>query len=1161
VSSEGLRLGLLGELTATHEGVPVDLGGRRQKAVLARLLVAHGALVTADTIADAVWGDDLPGNVAGALQSYVSHLRKRLQPGAGARARDGVIVSSGPGYALTLPTEAVDAWEFEVLVKTAGGDVAGLQRALDLWRGPALLEHADEPWAQAEAARLGELREVCREALLDARLRAGESSVLVPDLESLLKAEPLREERWRLLVVALYNAGRQADALAALRRARTTLADQLGVDPGPALRELEQQVLEQRLAVPRQRTSGTLTHPAALTTSVEELVERDTELGVIAEAVEDVRRGGSQVLVVEGPAGIGKSRLLVEARTLAQQQGMPVLLARGSQLERSFGFGGVRQLFEPMLVDPAERERLLSGAAASARGVFEEVEQRADGSFAVLHGLYWLTVNLAADGPLVLAVDDLQWCDSGSLRFLAYLARRLDSLPVLLVGTVRTGERHDSEDLLAEIYETAGSSVRPGPLSEASTGSLVRSRLGEHAAPSFVAACHRTTGGNPLLLRQLLRALEADGVRPDASHTDTVMAVGSRAVSSMVLMRLRRLPPELTAVARAVAVLGEGTQLPTVAALAGLDEEAAGTALAHLTRAEILRHEHPLGFVHPLVRDAVYRDLPSGQRELQHQQAAAALVAAGAPDEQVAAHLLIAPRRGDQENVRVLRRAGRTAADRGAADSAVTYLRRALEEPVLGPERVDVLLELGLLETHVDGPAGAEHLEQAFPFLEDPAVRGEVALGIARNHVFASPRGVASAFARTARLSTPEELVDLRQGLLALERIAASMHGLDPDEWLVGKPEVVGHRHGAKMLAATLSWEEVLRGEDRERTIELARRATSDDRLFEVDNGLLWVVAANSRMIADDDLGDFWERGQAAAHRMGSLFAALATNLWRGFLVWRHGDLPEALALISASTEQQLMWQHRRGVGSAYGDAFRALIELDRGDVGAARAALTDALAEPFMGEGQRLVEDAHVAVLVAEKRYAEGLDALDQVVDVNRTVNPGWRPWRSLKASALEGLGRHAEAERLVADELELARRWGAPLTLGRTLRLLGELREDQRLLRESLEVLAPTPFRLELARTRAALGRVADDGEVLLRAALEDAHACGALGLRTAALDALVARGWPAELPCEEVAVLTTTQRRILDLTASGLDVRQVAQQLFLTPGTVQAALDGLK
>lgn len=1154
----GLRLLALGELAAEVDGAPVDLGGRRQKAVLARLLVAHGDLVSTDTLADAVWGEDLPGNVAGALQSYVSHLRKRLHPNAGARSRDAVLASSGPGYCLRLPVDAVDAWEFEHLVKTGTGDVAALQRALDLWRGPALLDHADEHWAQAEAARLAELREVAREALLDARITAGESSLLIPDLESLLRAEPLREERWRLLVVALYNAGRQADALAALRRARETLAEQLGVDPGPGLRALEQQVLEQSVPVPRQRVSSA--GPVGLTTSVEDLVDRDGELRLLAAAVTDAAAGASQVVVVEGPAGIGKSRLLVETRTLAQQANLPVLVARGSQLESSFGFGVVRQLFEPLLVDPTRREQLLSGSAASARGVFEEVEQRADGSFAVLHGLYWLAVNLTADGPLVLAVDDLQWCDAGSLRFLAYLARRLDSLPLLLVGTVRTGEQHENEELLAEIYETAGSPVRPEPLSVDATDGLVRSRLGDTAHPSFVAACHRTTGGNPLLLRQLLRALEADGIKPDASHADTVMAVGSRAISSMVLMRLRRLPRELTSVARAVAVLGEGAQLPTVAVLAGLDEESAAAALAHLTRAEIVRHEQPLGFVHPLVRDAVYRDLPTGERDLYHQQAATALEAASAAPEQVAAHLLLAPHRGDQHTVAVLRRAARIEADRGAADSAVTYLRRALDEPVIGPDRVDVLLELGLLETHVDGPAGARHLEEAYPFLTDAAVRGEVALGIARNHLFASERGIASQFARTARLSLPEELVDLRQGLLALERVAASMHGLDQDEWLVGRPEVVGNRHGAKMLAAELSWEETLRGEDRARTIALARQATEDDRLFEVDNGLLWVVAANSRMLADDDLGDFWDRGQAAAHRLGSLFAALASNLWRGFHQWRLGDLPEAFALMTAASEQQLMWQRRRGVGTAYADGLRSLVQLDRGDVAGARAALSAALAEPFMGEGQRIVADAEVALLVAEHRYAEALAAFERIVDANHTVNPAWRPWRSLKASALVGLGRVDEADRLVHEELELARRWGGPLTLGRTLRLLGTLRADLPLLRESLTVLESTPFRLELARTRYAVGRASSD-EALLRTALDGAHACGALGLRADALEALADLGLGAEVPCDDVAALTTTQKRILDLTEAGLDVRTVAQRLFLTPGHVQATLEGLK
>ncbi|MCU1595865.1 MAG: Tetratricopeptide 4 [Frankiales bacterium] len=1156
MSGEGLRLLVLGELGAEVQGSAVDLGGRRQKAVLARLVIAHGQLVSADALADAVWGDDPPGNVAGALQSYVSHLRKRLHPDAGARARDAVLASSGPGYCLRLPPDAVDAWEFEHLVKSGSGDAAALQRALDLWRGPALLDYADEHWAQAEVARLDELREVAREALLDARLTAGESSVLIPDLEALLRAEPLREERWRLLVLALYNAGRQADALAALRRARSTLADQLGVDPGPRLRELEQQVLEQSLAVPRQRSAPS----AGLTTSVEDLVDRDAELRLLASAVDGASAGSSQVVVVEGPAGIGKSRLLVETRALAQQRGLPVLVARGSQLESAFGFGVVRQLFEPLLLDASRREQLLAGSAASARGVFEEVEQRADGSFAVLHGLYWLTVNLAADGPLVLAVDDLQWCYSGSLRFLAYLARRLDSLPVLLVGTVRTGERHESEDLLAEIYETAGASVRPGPLSHEATEGLVQGRLGSSAAPSFVAACHRTTGGNPLLLRQLLRALEADRVPPDASHADTVMAVGSRAISSMVLMRLRRLPDALTTVARAVAVLGEGAQLPTVAALAGLDEQDAAAALAHLTRAEILRHEHPLGFVHPLVRDAVYRELPGGERELQHQRAAAALLAAGASDEKVAAHLLLAPRRGDQSTVGVLRRAARTVADRGAADSAVTYLRRALEEPVIGAERVDVLLELGLLETHVDGPAGAEHLEQAYPFIDDPAVRGEVALGIARNHIFASPRGVASAFARTARLSLPEELVDVRQGLLALERVAAGMHGLNQDEWLVGSPEVVGHRHGAKMLAAELSWEETLRGEDRARAIALARRATEDDRLFAVDNGLLWVVAANTRMVADDELGDFWQRGQAVAHRQGSLFAALAINLWRGFHVWRLGDLPEAFALMTAAGEQQLMWQQHRGVGTAYADGLRTMVMLERGDVAAAREVLGPALAEPFMGEGQRLVEDAHVAVLVAEQRYAEALAAFEAIVDANHIANPAWRPWRSLKASALVGLGRYDEADALVAEELVLARRWGAPFALGRALRVLGELRQDTALLRESLAVLEPTPFRVELARSQCSVGRATGD-EQLLRAALVGAHGCGALGLRDEVLRALHDCGSDAELPWDDVPVLTTTQRRILDLTSTGLDVRAVAQQLFLTPGTVQATLEGLK
>jgi predicted ATPase len=220
-----------------------------------------------------------------------------------------------------------------------------------------------------------------------------------------------------------------------------------------------------------------------------------------------------------------------------------------------------------------------------------------------------------------------------------------------------------------------------------------------------VTACQQTTSGNPFLLCQLLQALAAEGVRPDASHADKVVAVGSRAVSSMVLLRLRKLPADVVEVARAAAVLGDGSPLPLVATLAGTSESRTAEALAILARIEIVRNEQPLAFAHPLVRDAIYFALPAAERELCHERAASVLREARASDEQVAAHVLAAPARGDEEVVELLRTAARSAADRGASESAVTYLRRALAESPVGAWRQDVLLELGMREAPLDGPA------------------------------------------------------------------------------------------------------------------------------------------------------------------------------------------------------------------------------------------------------------------------------------------------------------------------------------------------------------------------------------------------------------------------------------------------------------------------
>jgi DNA-binding SARP family transcriptional activator/DNA-binding NarL/FixJ family response regulator len=1162
----GLYLRVLGALVATRDGATVDLGGRRQRAVLAALVVARGHVVSADRLIDAVWGDEAPRDPAGALQAYVSHLRRSLEPERTARHRTSVIVREGQGYACRLPDDAVDAWRFERLVRegTVASDpsatVAALEAALALWRGPAYADHSGERWADAESARLAELRAVAHERLFGARLATGQAAVLVPELEALAAEEPLREERWRLLALALYRSQRQADALAALRQARAVLADELGVDPGPALRALEAEILSQSPALDAPAPAPAA--PSAVPAPPGNLVDRDRELAEIRSCLGDALDGQGRVALIEGPAGIGKTSLLAQARRLAEARGALTLSARGSQLEKAFGFGVVRQLFEPVLVDPSQRERLLAGAASSARSVFDAQDsvERADGSFAALHGLYWLTVNLSGDHPLVLAVDDLQWCDAGSLRFLGYLVRRLEGLRVLIAATLRTGEPFDDAALLADLaHDFVTTPVRPGLLTPAGVAALVRARLGD-ADDAFVAACHRTTTGNPLLLRQLLRALEAEGVRPDASHADTVTAIGSRAVSSIVLMRLARLSPSATGVARAIAVLGDGAGLPAVAELAGLPEPEAALALAALARAEVVRDEPPVGFVHPLVRDAVYRDLPPGERELHHERAARALDHAGAAAEQVAAHLLQVPSRRDPWVVDVLRRAASTAAARGASDSAATYLTRALAEPPADQDRGRVLLELGEMEAQNDGRAAALHLREAYRVLDDHALRASVAMLLIHVLLFAGERGEATEFARAAVAALPAELDDARQGLVALLRTTGFMHRLDESIWRGGSADIRGDGIGARMLATQQAWERVIDAEDPDGAVALARFALADGILLRADPGLFWVVAAFVLDMAEVGLGSFWDDALAEAHARGSLFRALSTHLWRAHKQWWDGDLREAEQSLVTASEQSERWG-ASAIAAPYGEAFLLEVLLDRGDAARARAYVDAFQDRPRVGDGALLYAEARARLLIVEGRPTEALTLLDSLSVLQAGIrNPMWHPWRSLRAQALALLGRRDEAIALVEEDLAILRPWRAPRPIGIALRLLGELRSDEPTLREAVAVLTGSTARFELARALWALARaVADQAEAvdLLDRARELAEACGADGLRAEVVAALTAAGVAVPARPEGAAALTTTERRIATMAVGGADLNVIAQELFLTPRSVDVAL----
>ena len=1177
----GLTLRVLGELDAVRDGVVIDLGGRRQRAVLAALIIARGDVVSAERLAECVWGDGAAARSGGPLHSYVSHLRRRMQPDAGARGRTDVIVRVGPGYTLSVGADAVDAWRFERELEAAtdlppSGRVKQLREALANWRGPAYTEYADESWVGPEVARLTELRAVARDRLMDARLTLGESALLVPELEAQVGDDPLREERWRLLILALYRAGRQGDALAALRRARHVLIEELGIEPGPALRSLERDVLAQspaldgpaRLrpadeAAPRPAPDRAPA-PNGHRPTPSDLVDRDREIATLTRAVDDVLNGSGGLLVIEGSAGIGKTRLLVEAGRLAAAAGVRVLGARSSELERAFGFGTVRQLFEPLLLDRADDGTLLAGGAQGARPVFETVvDDPAEGTFAVLHGLYRLTVNLTADRPLLLSVDDVQWSDGASLRFLAYLVKRLDGLPVLVVLTVRTGEPRSADGLLTELLlEPSATVLHPQALSAEAAAAVVRTRL-DGADEAFVAICHRTTSGNPLLLRQLVRALESEGVPPDVVHTDTVRAVGSRAVASLVMLRLRRMPPAAVEVARAVALVGAQADLPAIAALAQLPDEQAAEALDLLSRSEILADSPPLRFVHPLVQDAVYHDVSAGDLALRHERAARMLAERGARAESVAAHLLLSPARGDTATVQVLRAAALLAAGRGATDSAVTYLRRALDEPPAARHRIDLLVELGRMESMVDGVAAVAHLTEAYSSLTDPAERAELAMVIARTQAFVGRRGAATGFAAAAAEAIPPEYEDERQGLQSLVRVTGYMHALPPETYRTGPdPQLTGTGSGARMLAAIRAFELMVDGTDRSEAVDLARFALADDRLLDADHMLLWIPAVDVLLMADVDVSDLWRHARSHARVAGSLFAMLSVNTWQGFAQWRHGRLDDALQSMGDAMQQMPVWGPL-SMGGSYGAAFIAGIHLDRGDVDAAARVIRDGRTLARIGDGARVMRLVSAQLCLAQGRPEAALNALNADVGHFDIGNPAWDNWREPAARAHAALGHSDRALALADEHVTLLRRWGAPSSLGEGLVLAGELRgaAGLPLLREAVDILATSPSTLGLARARLALGRrpevPAAEAVPLLRDAAGAARDCGCPPVVDAALAALADRGAAPGDDHRTGPRMTSRERQVVDLTAAGLDVHQVAQRLFLTPGTVHDVL----
>jgi DNA-binding CsgD family transcriptional regulator len=913
------------------------------------------------------------------------------------------------------------------------------------------------------------------------------------------------------------------------------------------------------------------------------LVERDAELAAV-EGVLGAIQGG-RLLAIEGPPGIGKTALIAQTKALGRVAGMQVLGGRGSELEHSFSYGVVRQLFEPFLatMPTHDRAELLAGPAGLAASLFDPVllAAEAEATLAALHGLYWLTANVAARGPLLIALDDLHWSDPLSLRWLAYLLPRIEGIGVSVVVALRPQEPGTDAALVSQIVsDPLATVIRPAPLTPAGAGELLREAL-PGADDAFCTTCHEQAGGNPLLLRELARSIATEGLAPTEENVRRLGGVGAQAGSRTVAIRLGRLPFEATRLARAVAILGDDAEPLQAAELAGLDHEAASSAAAALAQVDILRAQTPLGFVHPLIRAAVYETLTLAERDRGHAHAAQLLDRAGAGPERVAAHLLRAPPSGDPRVVATLRNAARRAALRAASESAIAYLRRALAEPPPEAERAELLFELGSAEALLSGDDAVEHLQEAHALFGDQIRRAETALVLGRALVVSHADEADAVFTQALDElggSEPELERLLEVGLIvnALPEPHLAPRVTDRVERIRSRcePETVGD----KKLLAMVAYHDALAGDPA--AIGLARRAVAGGTLLAPEtlpaaslsrHGLdLRPVVLATAVLAAADLDEAllpYDDAVAEAHRNGSVLAlAEAKGSHLHAFLWR-GELAEAEAEGRLAVDACNAW----GTAWSFPAAFLADALMEQGRLDDAAATLTRAGSESRPATGSVVfLRDSRARLRILQGDIAGGLDGLLEVGRLFEAVggrNPALVAWRSQAALALLRLGEQDEARRLASEELALSRAWGAPRALSVALRVMGLVqggRNGLASLEQAVDVVADSPARLEHAKARtelgAALHRANRRGEARehLRRALELATLCGAGPLAARAEAELRASGArPRRVALRGVASLTPSERRVAELAAQGPTNREIAQALFVTPRTVEVHL----
>jgi DNA-binding CsgD family transcriptional regulator len=888
--------------------------------------------------------------------------------------------------------------------------------------------------------------------------------------------------------------------------------------------------------------------------------------------------GEGGLLLLEGEPGVGKTALLDQAARMAGEAGMRALRARGRQLERSLAWGTARMLLEDHLAGLATAPGgySLTGPAAPARLVFDAHDTGSDAlapelGFAIAHGLYRLLVSFAEHDALVLVVDDAQWADAPSMRFLVYLAGRLDSHPVAVVAAARSGEPGE-EGLLDALAAAPGATVRTlSPLGADAVTELVHARH-PGADPAFCRRCHALTGGNPLELRELLAAVDARRTT-DREALEAAAGQAAGSLARLVLRRLADVPPDAQRVARAVAIFEDEADPGLVAALASISPDALLAAVDDLEAARILRPGDTLTFDHPLLRAAVYGTLRFSERAAKHRHAAELLAARSAPAGRVAAHLLECVAAGDAAVVDMLRAAARRALEQGAPATAARYLERALHEPPPSCLRVTVLADLGRAEALAGRPEAVARLEAAIDGTADGRDRAQLRLDLARalGHARLIERS-REAFQRgLAELDDDEgELArDLEAGYLTVTmhvpEFAADVQRRAQDILADNAVLTTRARRG---LASKGMIARLFAGAPHGEILTLARRIFGDGRLVDEDRFDSQVLSHVISALGWCDDYNTAERALrltfAAAEGSGSSLAfTMAAQLRARQRLWTGtatAALDDARAAVDLLREGGLRYHMQPSVHCLVcallerccpDEAAAAFDAAARGGPEPSRSAWRHAAAG--MLAAHQGDDEAALEAFLACGRRLEGL----------LVMNPVVLPWRSEGGLAAGRLGRYAQAHDLVAEELRLAAIFGAPRALAMARRAAGLLERDAGidLLRSAARALGDCGARLQQARALMDLGATIRrsgrrrEARETLHEALRLAEATGSTAVAEGARNELRLAGGRAPPPSSDRSdPLTPAERRVAELAASGQSNRQIADGLFLTVKTVE-------